>query len=41
MLGALMAVINVIVPASIGAGLQPVVVSIGGQVSKPSGIAVQ
>ncbi len=33
--------INVTVPASIGAGLQPVIVSIGGQVSKASGITVQ
>jgi uncharacterized protein (TIGR03437 family) len=33
--------INVAVPSTIGAGLQPIVVSIGGQASKASGIAVK
>jgi minor extracellular serine protease Vpr len=33
--------INVTVPTAIGAGQQPVVVSIGGQTSKPSSITVQ
>ena len=32
--------INVTVPSSIAAGLQPIVVSIGGQTSKASGINV-
>jgi uncharacterized protein (TIGR03437 family) len=33
--------INVTVPSTIGAGQQPIVVSIGGQASKASGIAVK
>jgi uncharacterized protein (TIGR03437 family) len=33
--------INVTVPSTISAGTQPIVVSIGGQTSKASGIAVQ
>jgi uncharacterized protein (TIGR03437 family) len=33
--------INVVVPASIGAGTQPLIVSIGGQTSKASGITVK